>query len=365
MKIGFDAKRAFHNVTGLGNYSRSVIESISEIRKNDELYLMTPKINHNNFFVKNKNIHIITPGRFTNKSYWRFIGINRKIKKLKLDVYHGLSNEIPYGINTKSIVTIHDLLFLKYPNFYNYVDRKIYHIKSQLACENANYIIATSKQTKADIINFFNINENKIKIIYQSCHQAFIMHSENFILNKEIKTHLINPFILYVGSIEERKNLLFLLKALQHTKKEIRLICVGKKGKYFNKINSFISKNKLTNRVVFLNIQDVNTLAILYRKSRGLVYPSINEGFGIPIVEGMYSKIPVITSNQPIFKEVGGQNSYYFETGNLDSLIENINEIWTDSPNKTKRIEANFKYVQKFNAKTQATQIIDLYKNLI
>ena len=159
MKIGFDAKRAFHNKTGLGNYSRSVIQSIAKIRNNDQLYLMTPSLNKQNFNIKNTNINIVQPSLYINKTYWRLKGMNKQLNNTPIDIYHGLSNELPYGITVKSVVTIHDLLFLKYPQFYNYFDRNIYHIKSKIACQSANKIIATSQQTKNDIIRFFNIKE--------------------------------------------------------------------------------------------------------------------------------------------------------------------------------------------------------------
>ena len=107
------------------------------------------------------------------------------------------------------------------------------------------------------------------------------------------------------------------------------------------------------------------SLKDLYRKSRALIYPSIDEGFGIPIIEAMYSKIPVITSNKAIFKEIGGKNSYYFEEANLESLIEKISEVWTDSKKRDDKIEKNFQYVQKFNDNTQVQKIIEIYKSLI
>jgi len=365
LKIGFDAKRAFQNKTGLGNYSRSVISSIANIRKQDQLYLITPHVNTKNFNFKSNNAQVIQPPLISNKSYWRFRGVNTKLNELEIDIYHGLSNEIPYGIKSKSIVTIHDLLFLKYPEFYNYLDRKIYHFKSKLACENANAIIATSQQTKKDIIDFFNIPEEKIHVIYQTCQSEFVTKWNDNTLEKSAKNEIKSPFILYVGSIEERKNLIFLLKALKSTHEEIRLICVGKKGIYYKQVSQFILKHKLEQRVSFLNINDTKTLSILYQKSRALVYPSIDEGFGIPIIEAMYSKTPVITSNQAIFQEIGGKNSYYFEAGQVESLIEKILEVWTDSQERENKIKVNFKYVQKFNANTQAKQIINLYQELI
>lgn len=364
MKIGFDAKRAFHNLTGLGNYSRSVINSISDTQPESQLYLFTPSIKRNIFNPNNQNIQTIEPRKFINKNYWRLKGVNRKLENLNINIFHGLSNEIPFGINKKSVVTIHDLLFLKYPKYYNFFDRKIYTFKSKYACEKSSQIIATSNQTKQDIVNYFNVDEKKIKVIYQSCHSDFIKCEENARLIYEFKDELRDPYILYVGSIEERKNLLFLLQALTHMK-DIKLICVGKKTKYYSKVQEFIFKNNLINRVSFLNIKDNRKLSLIYQKSRGLIFPSIDEGFGIPIIEAMYSKVPVITSNRSIFKEIAGTNSYFFEQNKLDSLIEEINKIWYDSKDRDDRIKLNLNYVQRFNEKKQATEIIELYKKLI
>ena len=364
MKIGFDAKRAFNNLTGLGNYSRSVINAISKIEPKSQLYLFTTSIKDNIFKPDNQNTHTIKPNRFINKNYWRLKGINKELRNLNINIFHGLSNEIPFGINIKSIVTIHDLLFLKYPKYYNFFDRKIYTWKSKSACKNSSKIIATSQQTKQDIINYFNIDEKKIKVIYQSCHNDFIECEQNEGLTNELKDELHDPYILYVGTVEERKNLLFLLEALQHMK-EVKLICIGKKTKYYKKVHEFIYKKNLHNRVSFINVKDSRKLSLIYQKSRGLVFPSIDEGFGIPIIEAMYSKVPVITSDQSIFKEIAGENSYFFEKNKVDSLIEEIKKIWLDSEDRDNRIKLNLNHVQKFNEQNQATEIIEIYRNLM
>jgi glycosyltransferase involved in cell wall biosynthesis len=364
LKIGFDAKRAFHNLTGLGNYSRSVIKSVSNTQPTSQLYLFTTSIKKNIFKPTNQNTHTVAPKRFINKNYWRLKGVNKELKDLNINIFHGLSNEIPFGINIKSIVTIHDLLFLKYPKYYNFFDRNIYKFKSKYACENSSQIIATSKQTKQDIINYFNIDEKKIKVIYQSCHSDFIKCEENERLIYEFKDELRDPYILYVGSIEERKNLLFLLQAIKHIK-EVKLICVGRKTKYYKKVHKFICKNNLAERVSFLDVEDSKKLSLIYQKSRGLVFPSIDEGFGIPIIEAMYSKAPVITSNKSVFKEIAGENSYFFEENKIDSLIAEIKKIWFDSQDRDHRIQLNLNYVKKFNEENQAVEIIKMYRKLI
>ena len=363
MKIGFDAKRAFNNSTGLGNYSRSVIDSISQHNPTYQLHLFTPSKNHDIFKIQKPNTQIITPNVGINKHYWRFKSINKDINQLNIDIFHGLSNELPFGINTKSVVTIHDLLFLKYPQFYNFIDRKIYNFKSKYACKKADKIIAISQQTKEDIVNYYNINPNKIEVIYQSCHRDFINSNTNTQIDSKLKSQLSKPYVLFVGGSGKRKNLFFLLKAIRKIN-NIRLICVGKNNQKNSKIQSFITQNNLQNKVTFLNIKSVKILAEIYKRSEGLVYPSIDEGFGIPIVEAMYCSIPVIISEKKIFKEIGGEHAYYYKQNQLESLIQQIKKIIVKSQERSVRIEKNLNYVKKFNTYNQAKQINDLYNHL-
>tara|TARA_Y100000589_G_scaffold139733_3_gene133506 strand:- start:3950 stop:5047 length:1098 start_codon:yes stop_codon:yes gene_type:complete len=362
LRIAFDAKRAFNNLSGLGNYSRSVIQTISKEITKTNLYLFTPKIHHQ--FETNKyNTTIVQPNNWTNKYFWRTFGINKKIKDLNIDLYHGLSNEVPYKIKINNVVTIHDLLFLKYPHFYKKIDRKIYQFKSKQSCQDSTKIIATSQSTKSDIVNYFNISPEKIHVIYQSCHSDFINHKQINITN-EILELIKRPYLLFVGRIEERKNLILLIQALRKFK-EVHLICVGKKTNYFKKVKKSILEAKFQKQITFIDYVDNITLSFLYKNSRGLVYPSIDEGFGIPIIEAMYCSTPVIVSNKKIFKEIGGNYTYYFEQNQEESLTELIKKIWYDSKERDNRITQNLNYVKKFNEKQQATEIITLYKKII
>ncbi|RPG57947.1 MAG: glycosyltransferase family 1 protein [Flavobacteriales bacterium TMED191] len=360
MKIGFDAKRAFNNSTGLGNYSRSVIDSVTEHNQKDQFHLFTTNTNDNIFNINRPNTHIIKPTKGTNKNYWRFKSINNDINKLNIDLFHGLSNELPYGISIKSIVTIHDLLFLKYPQFYNIIDRNIYNFKSKYACEKAIKIIAISKQTKEDIINYYNINPKKIDVIYQSCHRDYINLNKKVQIDSQLKNQISKPYILFVGGAEKRKNLQFLLKAVKKID-DIKLICVGKLNK---KIKNFIKQNNLEHRVTFLTINCTKILAEIYKRSQGLIYPSIDEGFGIPIIEAMYCSVPVVISDNQIFKEIGGEHAYYFKQNQLESLIQQIKKITIESDERRIRIEKNLNYVKKFNEHSQAKKLSDLYHNL-
>ena len=213
MKIGFEAKRAFTNGTGLGHYSRTLITSLATYFAEHDFYLFTPKktslFNTTSF----KNIQTITPKHFLAsvfRSAWRSSWVKKDLVKLDIDIYHGLSHEIPFGIqntSVKSVVTMHDLIFERYPEQYNPIDIKIYRKKFKYACKNANHIIAISHQTKNDLIDFYKVPFEKISVCYQSCNPAFgIEVSEQEKKRVQQLYQLPDKFFLYVGSIIERKN---------------------------------------------------------------------------------------------------------------------------------------------------------------
>ena len=178
MKIGFDAKRAYHNHTGLGHYSRTLIRSLSEYYPEHQYYLFNPAAS-SVFKFQSGNIHEIKPTSLLDRMFpsaWRSSRVKTDLLKYEIGLYHGLSHEIPLGIqrtNIKSVVTIHDLIHERFPEQYNAVDVKIYNRKFRNACENANKIIAISEQTRNDIIQYYNIPSSKIEVCYQSCNPSF------------------------------------------------------------------------------------------------------------------------------------------------------------------------------------------------
>ena len=357
MKVGIDAKRAYQNKSGLGNYSRDVILSLIKEEEID-IHLFTSEFKKEIFSVPGK-IKLHVPKIKLLKNYWRLYGLKKIIKNENIEIFHGLSNEIPFGIHkkVKCVVTIHDLIFKRYPSFYNRIDRFIYSRKTKYACQRAQKIISVSQQTKQDLSNYFNINPEKIEVIYQSCHNAFKSKLKNENILK--KYQIPDDFILFVGTIEKRKNLNFILNGIRE-KPEINLVCIGEKKSYYNDVINFISKNKIKNNIIFLKLDSVNDLSDIYKKAKCLVYPSIYEGFGIPIIEALYSEIPVITSNKPVFKEAGGDHCIYINK--TEEFKEEIEKIWNRK--KTKNPIAR-KWAEKFNSSNQAKQIVNIYQKLL
>lgn len=371
MRIGFDSKRAFYNRSGLGNYSRFIIQSLLKFHPNLEYYLYTPKSRNSiDFLPDNSSVKTIEPVKYLHKklsSYWRSISLAKDLVRDQVDIYHGLSGEIPKNIsstNIRSVVTIHDLIFLRYPELYKSIDRNIYEKKIRFACANANKIIAISEQTKQDIVHYFGTSESKIEVIYQSCDERF--QKEVTQTQKQAvgdKYDLPNEYLLYVGTIEKRKNLLSVVKALHHGKINCPLVVVGRKTDYFNEVSDYLHENLVEN-VIFLEGVPNEDLPAIYQMSKLFIYPSVFEGFGIPILEALYSKVPVITSKGSCFPEAGGSSSIYVSPDSFEEIAESITNVLNDNALRDKMIANGFKHAQKFSHEKLTQQLVNLYTEL-
>ena len=375
MRIGFDAKRAYQNFTGLGNYSRDLIENLIEFYPSNEYRLFAPKENKNprlNFLSSHESVTTIfpeTPLNKTFKGYWRSINMEKSIIKNEIDVYHGLSNEIPRikSHNIPYVVTIHDLIFKRYPRNYRNIDRKIYNAKFKYAVKHADLTIAISEQTKNDIINYYDSDPEKIKVIYQTCHKNFRKeYSTELLHHIKKKFNLPDQFILNVGTIETRKNLISIINAMTLMKIKAPLVVVGKKTKYMNFINVQLKKLKFDpSQIVFLHDVSVEDLPGLYQLSSLFVYPSIFEGFGIPILEALCCGIPVITTKGGCFSEAGGKFSSYVDPLNMEELAHKMDECLTYSKKREKMIIKGLLHAKRFEPETLSKELMQAYHGLL
>jgi glycosyltransferase involved in cell wall biosynthesis len=370
MKIGYDAKRLFHNKTGLGNYSRDLIRILAHFYPENSYILYNPKPKKiDRIPIDGATIIEKLPLKKSHKKFsslWRLLKIVPQIKDDGIAIFHGLSGEIPIGLKksgVKTVVTIHDLIFMRYPDLYSFFDRKIHYYKFKYAAKKADLVIAISEQTKKDIVTYLKINPIKIKVIYQGCNAVFKTESSDDEKNElRHKYGLPEKFILNVGTIEKRKNLMSIIKSISDN--QIPLVVVGKKTKYFNQVNQYISDNNLQNKVYFLNGLSLEELAALYQIATIFVYPSIFEGFGIPIIEALYSKIPVICSKGSCFSEAGGAHSLYVNTNSVGELKVAIESLWNNEQRRYQIIRDGFQFVQKFNDSEIAKNWGELYQNL-
>ncbi|ASE61070.1 glycosyltransferase family 1 protein [Chryseobacterium indologenes] len=365
MKIAFDAKRFFHNTSGLGNYSRDLLRILSEYEPDNEYILLNKnKSERGKEILERSNVKFAQTSK---GNFSRQLKMGKDAQKLGADIFHGLSGELPLKWDQKPIkkvVTIHDLIFVRYPQYYSFFDRKIHFWKFKKAAETADKIIAISEQTKRDIIDFLKIPETKIDVIYQGCHKAFKEEqSPELIQAAKEKFNLPERFILNVGTIEDRKNLLNIVRAIHET--DIPLVVVGRKTKYYQKIAAFLKKNKMENQVIFLEGVSMDELAVLYKLADIFVYPSFFEGFGIPVIEALFSKTVVVTSNTSCLPEAGGKDSVYIDPDNYLDLKAKIKFLWENESERKRREEKGFTFVQKFNDEPIARELMHFYQKII
>lgn len=365
MKIAFDAKRFFHNTSGLGNYSRDLVRILALKNPQDQLVLIEKeKSDRGSEILKLPNVSFqkVSGGKFS-----RQIKFGKTAQYFNADIFHGLSGELPMKWSVekiKKVVTIHDLIFMRFPQFYTFFDRNIHFWKFKKACQQADLVIAISEQTKRDIIEFLKIPEDKIRVVYQGCHQTFKEKKSTQALDEvQTKFNLPERFILNVGTIESRKNLLNIVKAVHQT--DIPLIVVGKKTKFFRKVDSYILKNHLQKQVYFLDHVNVDELSAIYQLADIFVYPSLFEGFGIPVIEALFSGTPVITGNVSSLPEAGGENSLYINPESVADLKAKISFLWNSESERKRISEKGLQFVQKFSDENIAENLSTLYDEVL
>ncbi len=363
MRIAYDAKRIFHNRSGLGNYGRNLIEALNEYFPRNEFLLYNPWPGKINF--EQAKAQEIRPG-IQNKLYaqlWRRSLVSKQAKRDQVDIFHGLSGELPKGLGKRgiaSVLTVHDLIFIRYPELYKTIDRKIYKRKAQQAAREAKLIVAISQQTREDLIQLLGVPPEKIKVIGQSCQKVFLEDHHKRFTGLRKKHGLPKQFALFVGSLEARKNPVILAKACLEV--DIPLILVGRETAYWREFYHDLSEaeQKMVRRLV---IDDNADLAALYQMAELMAYPSIFEGFGIPLLEAMFSKTALITANNSALKEVAGPGSYLVNSINVEELKRALLHFW-NSNRREKAIEQNYNFVQQFHPEVIATQWMQTYQDL-
>lgn len=375
MNIGFEAKRFFTNFTGLGNYNRFVVSALASQYPDISLHLFTPKLRAHpdvDNALSGRNIKVVRPQGILSmpvlSSFWRTRFVSGEKVMKELNVFHGLNQELPLGLpkHLKKVVTVHDLIFLRYPALYNSVDVKIYTAKVKSACHAADQIIAISRQTAEDLTTILGVERpEKIKVVYQGCHPIFsktVSEEEKELVKK--KYNLPDEYILTVGTIEERKNLKTLVGALSLVAPDKRkpLVVVGRATKYIDHVKEIIHMNKLESEVQFVHNVSFADLPAIYRGAKVFVYPSFFEGFGIPLVEAITCGVPVITSHGSCFSEAAGPDAIYADPNDAESYANALEKVLSDALLQSQMIKNSLSYIQKFQPGVIARNLMDVYK---
>ena len=377
MIIGFDAKRIVRNYTGLGNYSRTLVNDIAALVADSDtkMLLYSPDKGDDRLrkqVKETQSVKFVYPeGRHSRlgRDLWRIKGVVGDLRRDGVKLFHGLTGELPMGIKKsgiKTVVTIHDLIFMRHPEYYNWLDTKIYAWKFRYTCREADRIIAISECTKRDIIEFGGVSPDKIDVIYQSCNSEFkSRESEKKLQQVHTDYMLPNRYILNVGSIEERKNVLLAVKALTLLPSDVSLVIVGRHTPYTDKVKEYVAANALGNRVKILHGVPHEDIFAIYQMAEACVYPSRYEGFGLPIVEAIQSGLPVVAATGSCLEEAGGNDTLYVDPDDVQGMANAIRKVLVGAPDREERIQRSQQYVKRFEGNNVAQQVLDIYKKLL
>lgn len=376
MNIAFDAKRITHNRTGLGNYSRFLVKALAEYSPENNYLLLSPSVGQRELYadlLEYRSLSLRTPRSPLGKpfsSLWRNWGIGHSLSEHKIDLYHGLSNELPIGLyksrRVGTVVTIHDLAFVRCPEFYKPADRLLYRFKYGASARNADHVIAISHATKRDVVEIFGVPEERISVVYQGCATRYAHIAPEAEAEARRQYGLSGRYLLFVGSIEERKNLKLVVQALSLLEdREISLVAVGKRTPYCAIVEAEARRLGVRSRVQLLHGVSDNMLSGLYRGAEVFVYPSRLEGFGIPLIEALQAGTPVIGATGSCLEEAAGPDSLYTDPDDADMLASMISQLLASEELRDRLVSRGQLYIQRFSPKTIARELRGIYERVL
>lgn len=373
MRIGFDAKKIVSNQTGIGNYGRNIINALAA--NYDHHYVLFAPQKGKDECVRelqpSSAVSFVYPSAHSSywQEWWRCRGIIRDIEGQQIDIFHGLNNELPWGIHKsgcKSVVTIHDLIFLRHPEYYDFVTRQILKTKTQYACRHADKIIAISQQTKQDIVDFYHLPESKIEVVYQGCNRIYQHKVSRDVQLATQKSYRIPPrYILCVGTIEQRKNQLTLVRILPMLCENIHLVMISKATPFQHTIEEEARRLNVQDRVHILNRVRNLDLPAIYQGSTLFAYLSFFEGFGIPVLEAITSGVPVIAATGSCLEEAGGQDSVYCDPSDPAQIADEFNKLLTQPSRAEQMIQSGLSHAARFTESRVAEHLLSVYRQLL
>ena len=378
MRIGFDAYFAFHYKTGVAHYSRNLVNSLAKFYPDTELILFTDK-QSTLYQPSFSNIKIIELGYDVPYHQWLINNdLLSAIESEGLDVFHGMDHGLPNIRQAKTVVTIHDLFFESHPELYTPADVQYYRRVAPEACRKAGQVISISDFTRKVLVLRYNVEEEKVKICYQTCNSLFFETVTGH--RKQELRHQFNlpdQFWLYVGSVTERKNLLNICKAMQLIKDRstIPLMVIGEGDEYLGTVRSFIHQNQLYDRIRFLSYTDAGKNSVSFQQAKdvpafyqmalALLYPSYLEGFGIPLIEAFASNVPVLTSGTSSLPEIGGDAAMYVDPSNENEIATALLQMEKDEDLRSSMIKRGKKILQHFTEEKTAASVMNVYQQLL
>jgi len=357
MKIGVNSRIYQQSNTGIPYYIRCLYDNLLGNAGNLSFVFFQTSFNKkigNTKILKLKNIGFLSV-------LFDLFFVNFLIKREKINIFHGPANILPFfkvrGV--KYILTVHDLSFLIFPNNHSFLFNIYYRYAVARSLKNADIVVAVSKSTKKDILKFYKVPEDKIKVIYSGINDLF--------LNSQIKEKIIgDKYFLSITTHPKRKNTIGVLKAMSKNEelKKYKYVIVGVIPEdQLAELKNMINELGLANNVMIFGYASEDQLIGLYQNAEFFIYPSFYEGFGFPVLEAMACRCPVITSNNSSLTEIVPDKIWLVDPNNIDDISQRMTKIIKLSrEDRYKLVDYNYNFSNKFRWKKTASEYIKLFK---
>jgi len=365
MRIGINLLFLLPNsVGGTETYARGILEGLKQIDKKNNYLVFCNKEGYKTF-KSSKNIKIIClpisgKNRFLRLLFELFL-FPYYIAKYNVDLLHSLGYSTPFFLNCPSLVMIYDLNWYFHPEDFSFLKRIGWRFVVRNSAKFSTKIITSSNSSKESLINIFKIHYHKIEVVYGGLPKM----KKTYPKNKLMKLGIRNKYIFTVTSTYPHKNLITLLKSfnflIKHKNVSFQLVVAGLAGRAHEEIIKYIRNNNLNNKVLLLGWVDDRTLATLYKFAELMVFPSLYEGFGFPVLEAMGYGAPVISSSSYSLKEVVGQAGILINPKDIQQLADKIDEVFSNKKMKDSLSKKGILRSKLFNWTLSAKKTLGIY----
>ena len=364
MRVGIDARLVYYSQAGIGQYILHLVDGLAKVDEANEYVLLqsrkdsTTILEQPNF----RRVSLWTPSHHRLERY----ALNVELMRLGLDVLHSPDFIPPHRPSCKSVITVHDLAFLLYPHFLTKESARYYgHIDE--AVRWTDHIIAVSESTKRDTMQHLGVPEDKITVVYEAANPIFRPVDQDKAREEVRNRHGVDgPFILFVSTIEPRKNVPTLLRAVWQLqecyKQDIRLVLAGGKGWLFEDAFALVDELKLDDRVHFVGRVSSEDLLYLYNAAEMLAHPAFYEGFGLPPLEAMACGLPPVVSNVASLPEVVGDAGLLIDPHDTDELTVAMWRLLNDSDLHQEMQTKGLRQAQRFSWERAARETQGIYR---
>ena len=382
-RIGIDIRLIGKKRTGDEVVIFNLVKNLAKIDQTNEYFLFTDITDQEQLNIISTQIDILNKNNFRiislpakNKFIWNLWTLPKYLRKSPVDVYH-TQYITPWFVPKKvKIVTIvHDISFNFFPQFIKFSDLFFLKALIPISLRRSNKIVGVSQFTRDEIIKFYNINPEKVDYIYNAVGEEFLSQPageeifEEKIAEVRKKYDLPEIFILYMGTLQPRKNIPQLVEAYAATKNKlggIKLVICGNRQAYNfdKKIDETVAKNNLSEEVFFPGYIDEKDKRFVFAAAQAFIFPSLYEGFGIPVLEAMSQKVPVLASDIPSLKEIAQDSALYFDTASIADFSQKLYDICVNNNLRAELIQSGMARISFFSWKNSAQKMLAIYRKL-